>query len=725
MAKYQFTGPDGGTYQIDAPDSVPQGDVMDFVHQKFTADPKTPAPEATDKPPELPSVYSQFPSELSGKGALAATLGASDTQLGDIAQKALGDKFLRRETLNSAAGPKQGFKPRGNATPDRPAQSYDVFVTRGPNGEEQRGYLNKPGLDAEDLVRGGLGALPFVAGGGLAAGIGERLGLGLLGRMGVFGGTNAAISAGGDLAQKPLGSDQGVETGKAVANGLFGLGTPLASRLAGATTGAIAERTTPLPIELQPYSRRATNQVLRAATEDSLAGPNAHAVGNANLRRQAIGPEGTLAQMGENLQLHSEGIANTPGAGRTIVRNTLEGRAEGAPQRLLNETNRVLGVPQDIPAYLRTEKARFNQQAAPYYDQFHNTSIPVTPEIRQVLDSIPAAAFNRAQTLARAEGYRQQFRLRPVDNAMTPMTGARSMTREQVPTGLEYDYLKRAVDDLARNAEPGSNAQRIYGHLARNLRNTIDETLSPGAPNQSPWAVARGIAGDGPQGREGVQVGQRVFSGKMRPYDLNEELRNSSAYRRRAIEIGARDDLATMFGRNATNFGPRGDTALRRGLNSEFNRQNLNTIVGPQRAQRLLDRVNYENEAADNLNQTIHGSPTGRRNEIIKQYSPVNVDPINVRNATLTGLATEGVLRGANLALRNGINRARERFGEDVADMLMSQGAARDDILRALRNYGAARANRRSAADVQMERIVQTLLQTNQRPAIQYYQGQP
>ncbi len=46
MAKYQFTGPDGGNYQIEAPDNVPASEVMDFVGKQFerqagtVADPK-------------------------------------------------------------------------------------------------------------------------------------------------------------------------------------------------------------------------------------------------------------------------------------------------------------------------------------------------------------------------------------------------------------------------------------------------------------------------------------------------------------------------------------------------------------------------------------------------------------------------------------------------------------------------------------------------------------
>ncbi|WP_072396455.1 hypothetical protein [Hyphomicrobium sp. CS1GBMeth3] len=151
------------------------------------------------------TVYEQFTDDLRSPTATAAMLGASDAQMSDIIAKQLGDRFIRRET---------------------DAHGYDVLVTRGPDGQEQRGYVNAPGLDTQDLWRGVYGATPYVAGG---------MGIGSLtkGARGVTrflahtagsGGTSVA----GDLAQAPLGSEQGVEIGKALfAAGAGGLGVPL------------------------------------------------------------------------------------------------------------------------------------------------------------------------------------------------------------------------------------------------------------------------------------------------------------------------------------------------------------------------------------------------------------------------------------------------------------------------------------------------------------------
>lgn len=150
------------------------------------------------------TVFDQFPGELRNATGNAAIFGASDAQMGDIIAKQLGDKLIRRE---------------------QDANGYDVFVTRGPDGQEQRGYVNAPGLDSQDISRGIYGAMPYMVGG---AGVGAAVkGAGTLARIGAYGASSGATSIAGDIAQKPMGSEQGIEGGKALfAAGAGALGVP-------------------------------------------------------------------------------------------------------------------------------------------------------------------------------------------------------------------------------------------------------------------------------------------------------------------------------------------------------------------------------------------------------------------------------------------------------------------------------------------------------------------
>ncbi|MBA2125052.1 hypothetical protein DLM45_02270 [Hyphomicrobium methylovorum] len=169
---------------------------------------------------DLGTVYQQFPGELEAAGGWEGFLGASDAQLGDVFEKKLGDRFIRRE---------------------QDANGYDIFVTKGEDGQEQRGYLNKPGLDSEDVTRAIRGTLPYALVGGAIGAATRGAGIGIQAiSQGVGAGTT---SVAGDVAQIPLGSDQFVELGKAGAMTAFGAGAPVL----GAAAGALWRRFVTIP----------------------------------------------------------------------------------------------------------------------------------------------------------------------------------------------------------------------------------------------------------------------------------------------------------------------------------------------------------------------------------------------------------------------------------------------------------------------------------------------
>jgi hypothetical protein len=192
-------------------------------------EPEQPAPQPTAKPQQeegwgewmvntvrgrkdpayegVGSVYDQFENELRSPTASAAMAGASDPQMADIVKSTLGDRVQRVEKDN---------------------QGRDVFVTRGAEGQEQRGYLNEPGLDSTDAWRALYGATPYIASAGM---IGKATkGMNWLAQGLAQGAGAGATSIAGDVAQIPMGSEQVVELGKAGINaGLGAVGPPLAA----------------------------------------------------------------------------------------------------------------------------------------------------------------------------------------------------------------------------------------------------------------------------------------------------------------------------------------------------------------------------------------------------------------------------------------------------------------------------------------------------------------
>ena len=184
------------------------------------------------------TVYEQFTPELKSPTASAAMMGADDAAMADIIQKNLGDKFVRRE---------------------QDVNGNPVMVTRGKNGQEQRGYVNKPGLDSQDIWRGFYGLAPYAVTGGLA---GSALkGSGLAANAIGQGITGAGTKLAGNVGQIVQGSEQGIDPVGAVVVGGFSAAGPVA----GAASGALWRKFVTIPGLIDRSTGQLTAKGLEAA----------------------------------------------------------------------------------------------------------------------------------------------------------------------------------------------------------------------------------------------------------------------------------------------------------------------------------------------------------------------------------------------------------------------------------------------------------------------------
>lgn len=128
----------------------------------------------------------------------------SDESYGDVMKNALGERFLGQQ--------KDQY---GNL----------VVVYKGDDGQPKKAYVNRPGLDSEDVSRGLLQAVPYVIG-GVGAGAVKA---GLLGRAALQGLTGASTSVGQDVVAGTMGSEQGVDPTRAAVTGAAGAVGEIAS----------------------------------------------------------------------------------------------------------------------------------------------------------------------------------------------------------------------------------------------------------------------------------------------------------------------------------------------------------------------------------------------------------------------------------------------------------------------------------------------------------------
>ena len=134
----------------------------------------------------------------------------SDAAYHDVYKKNLGDRYLGTET---------------------DANGYQVITFRGDDGQPQKAYVNRPGLDWQDVNRGISSAVPYMA---TAFGAGRLLkGAGTAANVIAQGLTASATSAGQDVAAQGMGSEQGIDQNRMLVAGALGAGGELVGRVAG------------------------------------------------------------------------------------------------------------------------------------------------------------------------------------------------------------------------------------------------------------------------------------------------------------------------------------------------------------------------------------------------------------------------------------------------------------------------------------------------------------
>lgn len=666
MALYELQGPDGKMYEIEAPD----------VQSAATAFQEMARPKA----PQLSELDQRMDARVAKEAAAGLTPRPNPAEYLPFGSWLDEASAGIDAGLNWATGGKAG-------QPYEDAKAYQ-------NARQRYVKENASGLEKGAAIAGGMAAsLPFGA---------VRL---MRGATLVPQTVNAAATGAAYGGIYGAGEGEGVER---IDNALTGAkwGAATGAAVAPASQGVanlishLRNRRAPLPAQLQGLERGAVNRV---ADDMATSGVDANSF---TRQSRELGPEGMLLDMGDDLRGSAETLANTHGPQLPVVRGELNARRNAAPGRIEAAIDRELGPQVNLPQYVESQRQTFSRAARPFYDQFYGSQIEQSPELARTLSQLPRSVFTKAEQLARADGIRQRFRLRPVDEAMTPMTGVQGSRAERIHQGVEYDYLKRAVDDMARAAEPGSNEARIYGTLARNLRNQVDEILSPGAPDQSPWAIARRTAGDGLEGREAAELGGGVFSGKRDPNMVEAELGDLSQYGQRMYRYGARNDLRQIMGRGATNFGPRGDNGARRALNSEFSRQNLAQIAGPNQAVRLTQTIDAENRMAESFNEIMTNSATARR-QAGQSRLPVGAGaPINTEAPrTLNELAFMIARRGVNALMNGFLGERAGRIMADQARLLTARGIDRDTYVQALLRLSQSRQ-----MSAQQRQVIESML---------------
>lgn len=506
--------------------------------------------------------------------------------------------------------------------------------------------------------------------------------------VGFTGGVYGALygSGEGNTAEERL---ENARTGAKWGAGLGAASVPVARGVAN-SAGYMRERLAPRQGPLRDYRRASVNRVADAATQDDLA---------ATYGRQAadLGPEGMLADMGPNLTADAALLSRQPGT-RSQMSRALNPRHDAAAARITAETDRALGPAANIPESRALTEAHAKAAAAPYRQAFEASPVPYTNRLEGIVNRLSGSRagntiLRHARDLADFDpttGQRQFFAREGADGAWTI---------DRVPNAREWDYMKRALADVAYDKNQQGNMRRIYRHWEKTVRDAVDEALSPDAPNRSPWAQARQFERVSKQFNEGVEEGADAFKKGLTPDQMRASIYGTGTppqggmtpVKRQAYQVGAREHVRNIMGNAATRAGANPDTAARTQLGTQHAREKIEIIAGRRAADDLIRRLDAETTFANTRERAFGNSITQEMAERAKLY-PGQVDRPTFGGTrpiweSIGALPNYAINRAANAAVGGAMDRARALNNADTARALTLQGAERDAFTAALIDY--------------------------------------
>lgn len=406
-----------------------------------------------------------------------------------------------------------------------------------------------------------------------------------------------------------------------------------------------------------------------------------------------LGDAGVVADLGDNTQKLTAGIASQPGAAGATITNAMRARAADATNRVPAAVNDVLG-PATPPSALKADiRTNMKEGVSPLYKQVLANASPVdTSALAQSLDAeIPTLRGEAQADLKKVRAMLDDQT--PVDPSALPDTMSRQdflaalaraggdVTKISADGGPKLDanastllQTRNAIDGIVA-ATKDTNVQRILGDARGQIDNVLAEAV-PGIKDVD--AQYRELA----RQRDAVDAGGNVLDGGKSAVWPQENaaavtagvqpegsLVGPSAATFR-LSQGARADIERIVG-TKTN-----DRVALAGVmqgEGDWNIQKLAQLFGQDRADAIMNVVNNERQMAGTENLAVNGSKTAA--------VQAAQDDVNAPSAGPSALRAGANLHFGDMAFNaldkftaGRASKAREAEHQQMADILMGRG---------------------------------------------------
>lgn len=586
-----------------------------------------------------PGVQETLVQENTGR-ARAATALQGVPFLGQYADEATGamfgdDAMMRQRALADA------FNER------RPGQSLGLKVGTGLLSAIPAALAAGPAIvaSAPTSMAGKVltGILAGAAGGGIEGAV-SGYGAGTtpeerMARAGEWGG-EGAVAGGLTAGLLPL-----------VASGFRRVADPIIDRFSGQS------RTIP------GLSREASEQVLLRAQADDIAG-----AGSANIA--AAGSQGMIADAGPAMQGLADQAVNMSPSGANIAGRAVNERAAATAGNLAETFDDILGNAQGQKALAQAirDDARPGINAAyeAAYSRIIDYSAPEGRAIEQIVGKMPKRVVQEA---ARRAQERMTYDGLPVPQVLVQLAEDGTVTASRLPNVMELDYMKRALDAIARDGTDVmgkmSDDAAFASRIARDLRGAIKDAVPE-------YAEALDKASDAFALERARQMGSSLLNRQTTREAVADWLEDAGTLEKRSLAAALRSDIDERMANATRAAGSVEGVAEARkiwnALSSPASREKMTAVLGQKEADRIFKALEQAEKALELKSAVARNSAT----------APRLVGDANLRSAQQ--YSPGEILREAG---SGGVLTAPRRVAEIAVGNTPADVAARNDALYA------------------------------------------
>lgn len=348
---------------------------------------------------------------------------------------------------------------------------------------------------------------------------------------------------------------------------------------------------------------------------------------------RTVRPDATLADVGgENVRGLVERVAQTPGAGRTVVVPNLTSRQQRQLLRITDDLQNLTGSSKTAVQAVDETMAARKAAADPLYDKAMNFNARAVPEIRD------------AWTNETGQGWGKQI-LNSPDFRRTLETEYGITDPTNAPLMKVIDAWKKEADGIVGEAvrNGNNNRARVIGNMRDRLIDTVDRYNPHYATARDAWAGRS-------QYLEAIEDGRNVLNSKISAEELGKQIASMSDAQKEAFRIGAVSAIRGKMGNDPAKMAD-----MTKYLRSPEMRGKIAAIMPtPETADSWAQRLNYEVGSSELMGRALGNSATARR--LAEKHDADSIAGDLIMDALSHG-ASLGILRRSLMSLPS---RARD-----------------------------------------------------------------